>query len=43
MTLLETLWRETALHLWQTSLVLGVIALVARPLRFAPARYQHTL
>ena len=43
MTLLETLWRETALHLWQTTLVLGVIALLARPLRFAPARYQHAL
>jgi beta-lactamase regulating signal transducer with metallopeptidase domain len=43
MTLLETLWRETALHLWQTTLVLGVIALLARLLRSAPARYQHAV
>ncbi len=43
MTLLETLWRETVLHLWQTTLVLGVIALLGRSLRFAPAGYQHAL
>jgi TonB family protein len=40
---LEALWRGVAAHLWQTTLVLVALALIARVLRNAPARFQNAL
>jgi TonB family protein len=40
---LADLWAAVATHLWQTSFVLAGLALLALPLRGAPARVQHAL
>ncbi len=40
---MSALWMGVVVHLWQTTLVLGLIALLALPLRRAPARYQEGL
>ena len=39
----EALWLGLAAHLWQTTIVLALLALVARLLRNAPARMLSTL
>jgi beta-lactamase regulating signal transducer with metallopeptidase domain len=41
--LLTVFWKEMLLHLWQTSLFLGVIFLLDIGLIKAPARFRHTL
>ncbi len=41
--LLTVFWKEMLLHLWQVTLFLGVIFLLDRGLRKAPARVTHTL
>jgi TonB family protein len=42
-TFLETFWLGMALHLWQTSLVLAFLLVVALGLRRAPARYAEVI
>jgi len=40
---LDTFWREVAAHLWQTTLVLLALVLIARTMRNAPARLLNSL
>lgn len=40
---MSALWTGVAAHLWQATLVLGLIALLAMALRRAPARYLEVL
>jgi TonB family protein len=40
---LDTLWREVAAHLWQTTVVLLALVLIARTMKGAPARLLNSL
>ena len=40
---LETFWSAAAVHLWQSTVFLVALAVVARILRNAPAAVQSTL
>jgi beta-lactamase regulating signal transducer with metallopeptidase domain len=43
MNALYWLWHGMIVHLWQTTLILGVLVVIGRALRSAPARVSHTL
>lgn len=42
-TVFEEIWRGVAVHLWQTTLVLVALLLIARTMRNAPARLLNAL